>query len=162
VALSTDIARINTPTGGWKGDMPEAFLTECTDAIIDSAPDLRGTWTPIEVTINGEPAPPEVPLWRHVERIEQAGQRVTLTSDGIIHDFPIVDGTFENGCHDVAAADFATPIVVAASYEDGVLVLRPQGMDGVEVRRWRDGEHLMWSYHSAFVMKMECKASSPT
>jgi hypothetical protein len=100
----------------------------------------------------------DIPLWRHVERIEQAGQRVTLTSDGIIHDFPIVDGTFENGCHDVAAADFATPIVVAASYEDGVLVLRPQGMDGVEVRRWRDGEHLMWSYHSAFVMKMECKA----
>jgi len=58
----------------------------------------------------------------------------------------------------VAAADFATPIVVAASYEDGVLVLRPQGMDGVEVRRWRDGEHLMWSYHSAFVMKMERSA----
>lgn len=138
--------------------MPEAFLTECTDAIIDSAPDLRGTWTPIEVTINGEPAPADVPLWRHVERIEQAGQRVTLTSDGIIHDFPVVDGTFENGCHDVAAADFTTPIVVAASYEDGVLVLRPQGMVGIEVRRWRDGEHLMWSYHSAFVMKMESKA----
>ena len=161
MALSTDIARITTPTGGWKGDMPPAFLTECTDAIIDSAPDLRGTWTPIEVTINGEPAPADIPLWRHVERIEQAGQRVTLTSDGIIHDFPVVDGTFENGCHDVAAADFTTPIVVAASYEDGVLVLRPKGLDGIEVRRWRDGEHLMWSYHSAFVMKMECKASLP-
>jgi hypothetical protein len=158
MTLSTDIARITTPTGGWKGDMPAAFLTSCTDPIIDSAPDLRGTWTPIEVTINGEPAPPEVPLWRHIERIEQAGQRVTLTSDGIIHDFPIVDGSFENGCHDVAAADFTTPIVVAAAYEEGVLVLRPQGMEGVEVRRWRDGEHLMWSYHSAFVMKMERSA----
>ena len=155
MTISTDIARITTPTGGWKGEMPAPFLTACTDDLVDIAPDLRGTWSPVEITINGEPAPAGIPLWQHVERIEQAGQRVTLTSDGIIHDFPLVDGSFENGCHDVAAADFTTPIVVAASYEDGVLVLRPQGLDGIEVRRWRDGPHLMWSYHSAFVMKME-------
>ena len=158
MTISTEIPRITSPTGGWKGEMPGPFLTKCTDALVEIAPDLRGTWRPIEVTVNNEPAPSNFPLWNHVERIEQAGQRVTLTSDGIIHDFPLVDGSFENGCHDVAAADFTTPIVVAASYEDGVLVLRPQGMEGIEVRRWRDGEHLMWSYHSAFVMKMERSA----
>ena len=158
MTTSTEIPRITTPAGGWKGEMPGPFLAECTDIPVEMAPDLRGTWRPIEVTVNNEPAPTNFPLWNHVERIEQAGQRVTLTSDGIIHDFLLVDGSFENGCHDVAAADFTTPIVVAASYEDGVLVLRPQGMEGIEVRRWRDGEHLMWSYHSAFVMKMERSA----
>ena len=158
MTTSTEIPRITSPAGGWKGEMPGPFLNECTDALVEIAPDLRGTWRPIEVTVNNEPAPSNFPLWNHVERIEQAGQRVTLTSDGIIHDFPLVDGSFENGCHDVAAADFTTPIVVAASYEEGVLVLRPQGMEGVEVRRWRDGEHLMWSYHSAFVMKLERSA----
>lgn len=151
---AADIARVNTPEGGWKGEMPGPFLTGSDEPLAASAADLRGTWKPVEVTINGEPAPAEAPLWHHVERIEQAGNRVTLTSDGIIHDFPSVDGTFENGCHDVAAMDFTTPIVVSATWEDGALVLRPQGLEGVAVRRWRDGEHLMWDYHSAFTMRL--------
>lgn len=151
---AADIARVNTPDGGWKGEMPGPFLTPCTEPIADGLPDLRGTWQPVEIWVNGETAPPEVPLWQHVERIEQAGPRVVITSDGIIHDFPVADGSFDNGCHDVAAMDFTTPIVVAASFEDGVLVLRPQGMEGVEVRRWRDGDHLAWDYHGAFRMRL--------
>lgn len=151
---AADIARVNTPDGGWKGEMPGPFLTSCTEPIADGLPDLRGTWQPVEIWVNGETAPPEVPLWQHVERIEQAGPRVVITSDGIIHDFPVADGSFDNGCHDVAAMDFTTPIVVAASFEDGVLVLRPQGMEGVEVRRWRDGDHLAWDYHGAFRMRL--------
>jgi hypothetical protein len=51
--------------------------------------------------------------------------------------------------------DLKTPMVVSASYEDGVLVLRPQGIPGIEVKRWRDGEYLMWEYHGAFSMKLE-------
>ena len=35
------------------------------------------------------------------------------------------------------------PIVVAANYDDGVLVLRPKGIPGVAVRRRRDGEQLV-------------------
>ena len=45
--------------------------------------------------------------------------------------------------------------MVAASFEDGVLVLRPQGLPGVEVRRWLDGDELMWRYHTFFTVRME-------
>ena len=44
---------------------------------------------------------------------------------------------------------------VAATFEDGALVLRPKDMPGVEVRRWRDGEQLVWQYHSLFTVRME-------
>jgi hypothetical protein len=52
------------------------------------------------------------------------------------------------------ALDFVTPIVVAASFEDGELVLRPRGLPGVEVRRRRDGEQLVWQYHTAFTARL--------
>jgi hypothetical protein len=97
---------------------------------------------------------PEHPILGHVERIEQAADRVVVTSSGVVHDM-VVDGTLESGVHDVMAADFTTPIRVAASFEDGVLVLRPDGMGDVEVRRWRDGEQLVWAYHTMFTVRME-------
>lgn len=149
-----EIPRAYTPEGGWTGDMPGPFLTACTEPMVDGAPDLRGTWRAVHVTVNGEEAPRELPMWNHVERIEQAGNRAIVVTSGVIHDF-IVDGTEENGCHDVAAADMTTRIVVAGSYEDGVFVLRPQGMDGVEVRRCREGDHLRWDYAGMFSMLLE-------
>jgi hypothetical protein len=78
---------------------------------------------------------------------------VVVTSSGIIHDM-VADGTLENGCHDVMQTDFTTRIDVVASFEDGALVLRPDGLPGVEVRRWRDGEHLVWQYHTLFTVTM--------
>ena len=47
--------------------------------------------------------------------------------------------------HDVAEFDKVTVIRVVATYEDGVHVLRPRGRD-IEVKRWRDGEDMMWQY----------------
>ena len=67
----------------------------------------------------------------------------------------VADGTYENGVDDVMAADLSTRISVAASFEDGVLVLRPRDLPGVEVRRWREGDQLVWSYHTAFTTRME-------
>lgn len=149
-----EIPRVNTPEGGWRGEMPEPILGACNEPPAPGVPDLRGTWRATEVLVNGSPAPSGHRMYSHVERIEQAGMRAVVTSDGIIHDFLVVDGTAENGCHDVAAMDFTTPIVVAGSYEDGALVMRPVDMPGVEVRRWRDGEHVIWDYHGAFTVRM--------
>lgn len=39
-----------------------------------------------------------------------------------------------------------------ATYEEAVHVLRPDGLP-IEVRRWRDGDYLMWDYAS-FVARM--------
>jgi hypothetical protein len=55
------------------------------------------------------------------------------------------DGTEENGVHDVAEVDKQTEIRVVATYEDGVHVLRPVGIP-IEVRRWREGEAMVWQY----------------
>jgi len=104
--------------------------------------------------MNGERAPEGLPLWGHVERIEQAGWRVIITGGRIIHDFPAVDGSFENGCHDVMEVDLTTSIVVAASFEDGAMVLRPRDLPGVVVRRWLEGETLLWDYNGIFLMRL--------
>ncbi len=102
----------------------------------------------------GARLPADHVIWSHTERIEQAGDRVVVTGGGVVHDM-VVDGTFERGVNDVMAVDFATPIIVAASFEDGALVLRPRDLPGVEVRRRRDGEHLVWTYHTLFTARLE-------
>jgi hypothetical protein len=149
-----DIPTAHTPSGGYGAAMPPPVLAGCTEPLAEGAPDLRGTWRVVDVQANGAPLPQALPIWKHVERIEQAGDRVVVTGGGVIHDMR-ADGTYDHGVQDVAAADFKTQIVVAATYEDGVLVLRPQGMPGVEVRRWREGEQLVWRYDTRFTARLE-------
>jgi len=135
--------------------MPSPILAGCTEPLAEGAPDLRGLWRTIEVTDDaGNPLPADHPVRDYQERIEQAGNRVVVTSSGIIHDM-YADGTLENGCHDVMQTDFTTRIDVVASYEDGVLVLRPDGFPDIEIRRWREGEHLKWRYFTLFTATLE-------
>jgi hypothetical protein len=93
--------------------------------------------------VDGAPIPEHRALGT-VQRIEQCGDRVTITAGGIIHDMRC-DGTEEHGVNDVAEFDKQTPITVVATFEDGVHVLRPAGIP-IEVKRWRDGDDLMWQY----------------
>src|SRR5690349_16863065 len=132
--------------------MPAPVLAGCDEPLSPGAPDLRGTWKVVDARTDGVPLAADHPIWRHVERVEQAGNRVVVTSDGIIHDMR-ADGTYENGVNDVMALDFTTPITVAATFEDEVLVLRPKDLPGFEVRRWREGDRLVWSYHTAFTTR---------
>jgi hypothetical protein len=153
--LAVDIPKAFTPPGGWHGEMPPPILAGCTEPLAEGAPDLRGLWRSIDVTDDqGNRLPDDHPVRDYRERIEQAGNRVVVTSSGIVHDM-YADGTLENGCHDVMQTDFTTRIDVVASYEDGVLVLRPDGFPGVEIRRWRDGEHLKWRYFTLFTATLE-------
>lgn len=149
-----DIPTAHTPPGGYGAEMPPPILAGCTDPLVDGAPDLRGTWTVVSGESGGQPLVAGHPILGHVERIEQAGARVVVTSSGVIHDM-VADGTYERGVRDVMAADFTTPIEVAATFEDGVLVLRPKGMPDVQVRRWREGEQLVWAYHTMFTVRMD-------
>lgn len=136
-----------TPAGGWS-DWPAPILAGCTEPIPEGAPDLDGFWQTVEVIVDGEVVPGHSAL-EHVSRVEQKGDRIVVTGGGVVHDMRC-DGTFDHGVHDVAEFDMTTEINVIASYEDGVHVLRPQGLDlgsgPIEVRRWREGEHLMWTY----------------
>jgi hypothetical protein len=138
-----DIPVTHTPPGGWSGEFPEPVLAGCTDPIVDGAPDMRGMWEVVEVQVDGAQIH-EHRILGAIQRIEQCGDRVTITAGGIIHDMRC-DGTAEHGVNDVAEFDKQTPITVVATFEDGVHVLRPVGLP-IEVKRWRDGDALMWQY----------------
>lgn len=149
-----EIPTAHTPPGGYGEEMPPPVLAGCFDPLIDGAPDLRGLWRTVDARQGDAPLPDGHVMWGHVERIEQAWDRVVITSGGVVHDM-VVDGTYEHGVNDVAGADFSTQISVAASFEDGILVLRPRGMPDVEVLRWREGDQLIWTYHKLFTTRME-------
>jgi hypothetical protein len=148
-----EIPVAHTPTGGYGDAMPPAFLDRCDDPLVPGAPDLRGTWRAVSVVwATGAPPDPD-PIADHVERIEQCGDRVCITSSGIVHDMR-ADGTVENGVNDVAAAG-GQEISVVCTFEDGVHTLRPVGMPGIEVTRRLDGQQLVWSYGPMFTARLE-------
>jgi len=141
-----DIPVAHTPEGGWHGDMPPPILAGCTEPLAPGASDLRGLWQAILVERDGQPLS-EHPLNRHVERIEQCGNRVVVTSEDVIHDMR-ADGTLGNGVNDVAAAN-GNSIRVAAVFCDGRLDLHPFGVDPARpapvTRELLDG-NLVWNY----------------
>jgi hypothetical protein len=154
-----DIPVAKTPPGGWGETMPPPVLAGCDEPLVAGAPDLRGTWRATEVTSDSAPMPADHPLWQHVERIEQAGDRICVTSEGVIHDMR-ADGTEANGVHDVAAVG-GREIHVVATYEDGAHVLRPIGLPGVEVTRRLDGDVLVWTYGPMFTARLRRLDATP-
>lgn len=141
----------HTPAGGYGDTFPPAILVNVEEPLVAGAPDLRGLWRVVAVDVNGE-SDPTHRVMGHVQRVEQAGDRIVITGGGVIHDMRC-DGTAENGVNDVAERDFTTKITVIATYENDVHVLRPVGIP-VEVKRWRDGEQLVWSY-VGFVARLD-------
>lgn len=140
-----DIPVAHTPAGGYGREFPPPILAGCTEPLVAGAPDLRGTWRVIRATRGGEPVPEGDRLLRYTERIEQCGDRIVDCGGGTIADAR-ADGTEANGVHDVSAFDYTTPIHVVASYEDGVFVLRPVGLPGIEVTRRLDADgHMVWT-----------------
>jgi hypothetical protein len=148
-----EIPIAHTPPGGYGPTMPPPVLAGCTEALVAGAPDMRGTWRVLSVVWKIGDAPVPDPVADHVERIEQCGDRVCITSTGIIHDMR-ADGTEANGVHDVAAAG-GQEIHVVCTFEALVHVLRPVGMPGVEVTRRLDGDELVWDYGPMFTARLE-------
>lgn len=146
-----EIPVAHTPPGGYD-EMPPPILDGCDEPLVAGAPDLRGTWRVASVTW-GDGMPANDRLESHVERIEQCGDRVCITADGVIHDMR-ADGTAERGVNDVAAAN-GQAIQVVCTFEDSVHTLRPVGMPGIEVTRRLDGDQLVWSYGPMFTARLE-------
>jgi hypothetical protein len=132
--------------------MPPPVLATCTEPLAEGAPDLRGTWRVVSVLVDGAQVV-DHPARGLVQRIEQCGDRLVVTAGGVVHDMRC-DGTEAHGVHDVAEFDKTTSITIVATYEDGVHVLRPVGLPGVEVTRRREGDRLIWTY-VGFVADLE-------
>jgi hypothetical protein len=112
---------------------PPRTLDGCSEPLAPGAPDLRGVWECYQGRMKG-----------HVERVEQAGNRITITTGGLVHDM-FCDGTLENGVDDTAG--FGGPrIRVAGTFEDGVHKLRPFAKRVVAVTRRLDGDEMVWRY----------------
>jgi hypothetical protein len=147
-----EIPVAHTPPGGYGDQFPPPVLAGCTEPLPAGVPDLRGTWRVVAVEWKLGDPPEPLPVADHVERIEQCGDRVCITADGIIHDMR-ADGTEEHGVNDVTAVG-GHPISVVCTFEDGVHTLRPVGMPDVEVTRRLDGDELVWAYGPLFVARL--------
>ncbi len=131
-----DIPVAHTPDGGYGDEKPPPILADCTEPLVQGAPDLRGMWEVTTAEVDGQPGPPQ--MIGVVQRIEQCGDRVVVTSGGVIHDM-WADGTVENGINDVHAIDYTTPLSAVATFEDGVHMLRIVGTE-IEVTRVRESD----------------------
>ena len=129
---ATDIPVAFTPPGGYR-EFPPPVLVGCDEPIVPGAPDLRGVWQVYKGPLKG-----------HIERVEQAGNRVVVTGGGGIHDM-YADGTLDGGVNDVHA-DKRERISVAARFEKGRLNLYPGGRKIALVTRYLDGEEMIWRY----------------
>ena len=145
--LADQIPVAHTPDRGWSGAMPPPVLAGCSEALAVGAPDLRGLWKAYRAEQGGKRLDDHA-LNRHVERIEQCGNRVVITAGRIIHDMR-ADGTLENGVNDVMEMNLSQKIRVAAVFREGRLELHPGGMDAARpplvTREIVDGE-LLWNY----------------
>lgn len=112
---------------------PARTLDGCREPLVEGAADLRGVWEVYDGRMKG-----------HVERVEQAGNRITITTGGLVHDM-FCDGTLENGVDDIAGIGGAH-IRVAANWDDGVHKLRPFNKKVVAVTRKLDGDEMVWRY----------------
>ena len=148
-----EIPVAHTPPGGYGPEMPPPVLAGCTEPLVAGAPDMRGVWRVLATEWKNGDTPDPNPLADHVERIEQCGDRVCITSSGVIHDMR-ADGTVEHGVNDVAAGN-GPSISVVCTFEDGVHTLRPVGMPGFEVTRRLDGDVLVWDYGALFTARLE-------
>ena len=124
-----DIAVAHTPECGYE-TFPMPVLADCREPLAPGVEDLRGLWQAYSGATG------------HIERIEQCGDRVVVTSSGTIHDIR-ADGTLANGANDVNAS--CMRIFAAGNWVDGVFELHPFGGPALVRRRIENGE-LVWDY----------------
>jgi hypothetical protein len=115
---------------------PMPVLEHCREPIAEGFPDMRGLW----LAYDG--------LEGHMERIEQCGDRIVVTTHGIIHDFH-ADGTLKNGSRDTEGTATRCANTWASMHVDdnGVLNFHPFGISSITVvKRWMEGDELRWKY----------------
>lgn len=127
-----EIPKAITPGCGWTR-FPLPVLADCTEALAPDVTDMRGLWLAYTGVVG------------HVERIEQCGDRTVVTSSGIIHDFR-TDGTLANGSRDIEPPRCINTFVSIDYDEAGVMNFHAFGLPFTIVKRWVEGEELVWTY----------------
>ena len=146
---ASDIPKGNTPGCGYE-HFPLPLLASCREPLPPQADDLRGLW----IGVSGKVG--------HVERIEQCGSRVVVTTSGIIHDYGPnstaglnTNDTEGSVLFTIGEREFCPRTSASMIWEDGVLNFYAFGWGPRVVRRYRDGEQLVWEYADGSVTRMD-------
>ena len=150
-----DIPKGNTPGCGYTR-FPMPILSECTESLPEGAADIRGLWRGISGKVG------------HVERVEQCGERVVVTSSGIIHDMGpnatagLTSNDTEGGVFfTLGDSQYCPRTSAGVKWEQGVLNFRLLGWGPVVVKRYLDGDNLVWEYADGSTTRMERLCSLP-
>jgi hypothetical protein len=151
---AADIPKGNTP-GCSYSHFPLPILADCTEPLIEGAADIRGLWLGVEGGHVG-----------HVERVEQCGRRVVVTSTGIIHDSGPNSTAGENTndtegavLFTIGGREYCPRTSASMIWNDGVLDFHAFGWGPVVVQRYLEGDQLIWEYADGSKTRMDriCK-----
>ena len=147
---AADIPKGNTPGCGYD-HFPLPILAGCTEPLIEGAADIRGLWIGMEGGFVG-----------HVERVEQCGARTVVTSSGIIHDYgPNSTGGLNTNDTEgtvlfvIGKKEYCPRTSASMIWNQGVLDFHAFGWGPVVVRRYLQGEQLVWEYLDGSITRME-------
>lgn len=147
---AVDIPKGNTP-GCAYSHFPLPVLAACTEPLAPGAADIRGLWLGVEGGHAG-----------HVERVEQCGSRVVVTAAGIIHDYGPnssaglnTNDTEGSVLFTVGDREYCARTSASMIWDDGILNFHVFGWGPVVVRRYLDGEQLIWEYADGSTTRMD-------
>lgn len=148
--VASEIPKGNTPGCGYD-HFPLPILRECTEPLSEGADDIRGLWRAVSGARTG-----------HVERVEQCGERVVITTAGVIHDYgPNSSGGLNTNDTEGSVfftagnREFCMRSSASMIWKDNVLNFHVFGWGPKVVRRYREGDVLIWEYADGSINKME-------
>jgi len=147
--MAADIAKGNTP-GCSYDHFPLPILRQCTEPLPEGTADIRGLWIGVTGHIG------------HVERVEQCGSRTIVTSSGLIHDSGpnstagLNSNDTEGGVlFTLGDREFCPRTSASMTWNNGVLDFHVLGWGPLVVRRYRDGDQMVWEYVDGSVTRMD-------
>lgn len=148
--MAADIPKANTP-GCAYAHFPLPVLAQCTEPLPENAADIRGLWLGVEGGHEG-----------HVERVEQCGQRTVVTASGIIHDYGPnstaglnTDDTEGSVLFTIGDREYCMRSSASMIWKEGVLNFHVFGWGPVVVKRYLQGEQLIWEYADGSTTRMD-------
>ena len=151
--MAEDIPKGNTPECRYD-HFPLPVLRACTEPLADEAMDIRGLWQAVEGRVG------------HVERIEQCGSRVVVTAAGVIHDYGPnstaglnTNDTEGRVVFTLDGREYCPRTSASMIWNNGVLDFHVLGWGPVVVRRYLEGDQLIWEYADGTTTRMNriCK-----
>ena len=146
---AAEIPKGNTPGCGYD-HFPLPVLQDCTEPLADGAADIRGLWQVVSGKVG------------HIERVEQCGSRVVVTTAGLIHDSgPNSTGGFNSNDTQgsvlfmIGDKEYCPRTSAGALWNQGVLEFRVLGWGPIVVRRYLEDEQLVWEYADGTVSRMD-------